>query len=82
MTDILHLYAQPFPHEEARIVGTRAGLEKLQKVLNQALSSTKDHPGATTETFTSDGEGYLVYIQMLSEKEMEELRLPYTDFCK
>jgi hypothetical protein len=82
MTDILHLYAQPFPHEEARIIGTREGLRELQKALNKVLSATQEHPKTDLESFTADGEGYHVKIQMLSTKEMDELRLPYTDFCK
>ena len=79
MKDILHIHAQSFWHNPAKIVGTRAGLENLQKALNKVLSSTKESPSAEFTAYPQDGEGYLVEIEIKSEREMEKDPLPYSD---
>lgn len=62
---LLHIHAQPAQHDEAYIVGNRAGLLALRDAINQALLTGE----ATTpssldghEVMTADGEGYTVTV--------------------
>jgi hypothetical protein len=76
---LIHLYGQLIWHDEALIIGNRAGLEKLIDALNRALISGKSKAGAST----ADGEGYDLHI-VCQDKDWQsdgwqKLKLPYTD---
>jgi hypothetical protein len=76
MTDVLHIYAQPFQHQEAWVVGTREGLTILRDALTKALET--EGPVSTVSS-TNDGEGYHVLIWAMPEEKAQQLRTPYTD---
>lgn len=78
MTPLLHIYAQFFEHQEAYILGNETALLALRDALNQILSGQKDV--TTAECFTNDGEGYLTFVKLCKESELNEANLPYTDF--
>lgn len=58
--DILHIYGQEHEHQEAYIVGNREALETLRAAIDRAL--THEDGLAMSEQFTSDGEGYEVFV--------------------
>lgn len=80
---ILHIHAQPMEHDQATIRGTREALEALQKALNEALTASPSNGRevglSEFKTFTADGEGYTVKIEILPEGQMVEDPLPYTE---
>lgn len=68
----LHLYAQYSFHTEARILGSRAGLEALRDAISSALET-----GAQTfEAVAGDGEGYDLQIVVVDDLGMAPM--PYT----
>ena len=80
--NLLHIYAQPWEHSDAWIVGTRDGLTALRDALTRALASERAEPTACLQ-FVTDGEGYACFIvpndaDWQSEKWMKLYR-PYTD---
>jgi len=73
--DVLHCYAQPDWHAEAYISGGRDALMALRAAIDRALL----HAGlAECEAFTSDGEGYTVYVVAMSDEDAERQVVPYT----
>lgn len=74
----LHLFGQIIWHDDAYIVGDRAGIEMLRDALTAALD---DPQGVSmcADVFTNDGEGYGVSIHVLPAGEMDRLAVPYTD---
>lgn len=70
----LHIYGQYTYHDDVEISGTKESLEKLREALNRAL-----YKGYYSfEDTVNDGEGYNVYLNMLSEEEMDAIKdLPY-----
>lgn len=82
MTDIIlrqlpmvHLYGQPSWHDDAHIIGNRAGLEALRDAIDAALRSGAEE----AEVYATDGEGYGIKVVELSDTLMDEMPLPYTD---
>lgn len=73
ITPCLHIYAQPYWHAEAYIIGDRKALQLLRDSIDVALQSGNH----SSQTFANDGEGYMLCV-MVNEK-MEDIRLPYTD---
>lgn len=73
----LHLYAQEQWHSPAYIVGDREGLMKLCHAITLALGDVDYQSSA--EFFTNDGEGYQLFIKMMTSELMEKAQLPYTD---
>lgn len=71
---IVHIFGQFSWHDNACIVGTRAGLEKLRNAIDQALSNNR--PECTGTVFADDGEGYNIIIK--PEKEWSDIPTPYT----
>lgn len=57
---VIHIFAQYREHDEARIVGNRAGLLALQDAVTKALSEKV----ATVDTMAGDGEGYELTVQL------------------
>lgn len=81
MDDIewLHIHGPAVWHDDAYIVGNRAGLEALRDAINVALS--KGQSGTTsTRGFTGDGEGFDLYIS-LAAGDPSAWRRPYSDEC-
>ena len=76
-TDIplLHIDGQPHWHASAFISGNLAGLIALRDALTLAI----DTGAAKTKPFAADGEGFSVAVLRLSEGQMDEVPLPYTD---
>lgn len=76
---LLHLYPQPWFHEDAVIVGNRDGLLALQEAIDQALATGK----ASVTVEPSDGEGNDLLVLLLDadwqSPGWQNLRLPYTD---
>lgn len=73
----LHLYTQERWHDDAAIVGTRAGLSALRDALDVALATGDGH--AECELFANDGEGYQLTVVAIDYERMETMALPYTD---
>lgn len=70
----LHIYGQYTYHDDVEISGTKGSLEKLRDALNCAL----DKGYYSFEDTVNDGEGYEIYVNMLSEEEMAAIKdLPY-----
>lgn len=72
----LHLYAQAYWHGEAAVVGTRKGLESLRAAIDDALLNGAS---ASEEVYASDGEGYMVLVNLVDAETMGRMVMPYTD---
>lgn len=72
---MVHLYGQPSWHDDARIIGNRAGLEALRDAIDKALRSGAEE----AEVYACDMEGYGIKVVELSDTLMDEMPLPYTD---
>jgi hypothetical protein len=70
----IHVYAQPFFHEPAEIIGTPAALSALRDTVDRALSGS-----AVMDAFAIDGEGYGLNVSIASHADMETMRLPYSE---
>lgn len=57
---LLHLYAQPAWHDDAWIVGNRAGLKALAQAIQNALASNEGR----AEVMVADGEGYTLKVHL------------------
>jgi hypothetical protein len=77
--NIIHLFSPGSFHEPQGIVGNREGLETLIHVIQRALEV--DTTDATF--FTSDGEGYDLFVKCISNTKLNVVALPYTEeYCK
>ena len=77
----LHIYAQDIFHASAYIIANREGLKRLKDAIDEALV---DGVGQSKVVFTSDGEGYEVFVgRTTTERQWLGLQMPYTDhnFC-
>jgi hypothetical protein len=74
--EIVHLYAGPSYHMEGYIVASRQGLEKLRDAINKVLEGNNF---AVTEVFTSDGEGYDLFV-IKHDTSWDDVALPYTEY--
>lgn len=74
----LHVYAQLMEHDDAYVVGTRAGLLALRNAIDTALADDAKAT-ATTECFVGDGEGYSLRVAVISQASAPYLAVPYTD---
>lgn len=75
MNNILHIYSQEIWHDSAHIVGTKDALIALRDAIDLALKENK----SMFESFTNDGEGFPVIINLLDEKTLAKLSVPYID---
>ena len=57
--EIVNIYGQESPHEDAKIVGNKAGLTQLKTIIEHALAEGR----SIAEVTTSDGEGYDLQVQ-------------------
>jgi hypothetical protein len=69
---VLHVYAQPWSHGEAWVVGTREGLMELRDAINRALSDGTSR----AEVVAMDGEGYRALVLVT---DRTDLQLPYAE---
>lgn len=76
---LLHVHAQEFWHDNAYLIGNRAGLEKLRRAIDEALTDGTDFRDLTT----ADGEGYKLVVMMDNSDwqgdSWTRALLPYTD---
>lgn len=77
----LHLHAQQFEHDDAYVVGTRESLTRLRDAIDVALANKAQHKSsdALAEFFTSDGEGYDLYVKVVPVTIETQLQLPYAE---
>lgn len=76
MESNLHVYAQPFWHTNATIVGNTEAIKLLRQLCDMALESQT----AGGEFMTSDGEGYHCRVICTDDSELwGKLQLPYID---
>lgn len=73
----LHIYAQTQWHDEAYIVGNRAGLTALRDALTRLLDEAAST--ATLPAYTNDGEGYDLTVRLADQRIFDALTVPYTD---
>ena len=78
-TPVLHIHGQEEWHDDAHIVGNRAGLELLRLAIDRALKSGEGY----SDAFVADGEEYTVYVHANNEPWQSDVwrlaALPYTD---
>lgn len=78
---VLHIHAQEAHHNDAFIVGTRAGLLALREAIDLALTV---RIGAS-EVDVADGEGYYVLAMLIDADEhgfpADNASVPYTADC-
>jgi hypothetical protein len=70
---VVHIWGQGAWHDTVYIRGNRSGLERLKRAVDEALEAGV----ASTEAYVSDGEGYDIDIQMVSDEDAEMLGVPY-----
>jgi hypothetical protein len=70
----LHIYAQPFEHQEAFIVGDKDALIKLRNLIDKAIEQQK----AADDFYVVDGEGFNLLV--LCKEVNVDAELPYTEF--
>jgi hypothetical protein len=73
-SNTLHILPAEDPHGEVHVVGDLEGLGILHAAIGRALSSNRPE---FANTFTADGEGYVVVVVPTSNAEMKEAVLPY-----
>jgi hypothetical protein len=79
ISDVLHVYGQHCNHDTVKLVGTRRGLEALQRAINALISKSGDTKiSSTFQTFANDGEGYKVIVEMVPAKQVDNMPAPYT----
>lgn len=70
---LLHIYGQANWHDDAFIVGNEQGLLRLRAAIDRALANGTSAASA----FPRDGEGYSTFVMKMSDKQMEQLTMPY-----
>jgi hypothetical protein len=74
----LQIYAQPFWHSEAYIMGNREALLALKDAISQAING---YPQKVEAFVEFDGEGYDVWVCECTDDELRTLQSHYTDEC-
>ena len=65
---IVNIQSQHWEHSEAKIIGTKAGLETLKKLIDEAIGNYTSGmvmdrlTGKDNTVFASDGEGYEIQV--------------------
>jgi hypothetical protein len=74
----LHIYAQPYNHEDAWIVGNSESLTALRDAITRVLKGENTITGA--KSFCEDGEGYATLVLRVEDDAVwKSLRPPYTE---
>lgn len=71
---ILHIFEQAIPHDNAFLVGNRAGLEKLAELIHRALDGS---PAGGLFT-TNDEENYCPIVTLMPDDLIDQIPLPYS----
>ena len=75
----LNIYSQKYPHEEAIVIGNKAGLIELRNAIDKALLNPDHHELTNDSVFVWDGEGYDVLVHCTEDEDnLKEFGLPYT----
>ena len=72
----LQIYGQYVWHDDARLCGTIEGLTALRNAINSAIVSGLPQKQAF---FSSDGEGYVVQIEPMTEQALKRQPCWYCD---
>lgn len=73
---LLHVYPSGFQHDQTTVVGNRAGLEALKRVVDRAVECAH----ATAEgAMAADGECFAVVVVPVDEAAFDETPVPYDD---
>lgn len=75
----LTIIPQRAPHEDAEIIGNRAGLVALKDAIQAALSSVQDFPIARQEEYAPDGEAYTIVVREHTTDAIQMMNPRYTD---
>jgi hypothetical protein len=77
----LHVYAQSHEHDEAYLIGTRNALLELRDAIDVALSNKarRRESASVADFFTSEGEGFSLYVKVVPESIESNLLLPYAE---
>lgn len=70
-----HIYGQKDWHDEVLIAGNKEGLERLRDLIDLTL----EHGFGKTDLWPKDMECYDVYMACVSEKELTDIEIPYSD---
>ena len=73
---IVHIYGQHSWHTNAIILGNRKGIMALRNAINIALDKTEGR--GAQRVYINDGEGYNIEIQIVENKEIDKIHVPYT----
>lgn len=73
MENFLNVYGQLTWHDSVEIQGTKEGLLKLKKAIEQAI---EEGSGQAKDFFDSDQEGYEVVVSQLSIEDFSTLNSP------
>lgn len=64
---ILNVYGQPMEHMNIKIVGTKDALKILIEAIRQAIKEGRGQISDDAPFFASDGEGYIVEVEMIHD---------------
>lgn len=82
MNNILHIYSQEIWHDSAYIVGSKDALIALRDALialREAIDLALKENISMVSSFTNDGEGFYAFVNLLDEKTLTKLAVPYID---
>ncbi len=73
---LLHIYAQPFEHAEAWIIGDAKSLKALRDAIDKALT---DATISSVKSITADGESFVTIVANVDDwgEGIDVLPLPY-----
>lgn len=76
---LLHVFGPEAHHDEVFLAGNKEALVALRDAIDLALITGV----ATALAYVNDGEGFEVYVLRASDKEMDNLAVPYsTDYAQ
>ena len=75
--EVVHLYAQGHPHDEAYLLADEAGLRAIQGAIARALDAPDGIRSVTA--FTADGEEYDLVVIRSGPEALGVAELPYTE---
>lgn len=78
---LLHIYPQPAPHFEARIIGSADALRRLAAACLEAADRGQSADPVAVEMMPSDGEHYAITIQARSDRQMDGLSPHYAHWA-
>ena len=73
----MHGIPQDLWHDPVVIAGTREAIQALRDALNRALEPP--HEAHQARVFADDGEGYRVFVRVVTEEDMHAIPYGYAD---